>query len=306
MNMSKSTQNIIIRAFKLLFFVVCGIYVFDKIRFEGFELNYFLNTVDFAVFVLLMFLNWSLEAEKWKYLIRKTESISFLTSLKATLAGLSFGLLTPNRLGNFVGKVLYLKPENRIEGSLFALYGNLAQMISTFLFGSICFLLSYKSYYSSLHPVLALLPLFFALALTGLFLFPHQFKLKFLEKVFSAKLLDSIHNLQYIEGKVMVLFLAIVRHIVFTMQYMIVLSYAPEFYFWKAFIAVQMIFFLTTMIPGLIFGKMMVRGPVAIFVLRTIGISSSFAISMVLFIWLINIGLPSLIGSFLFLIKKRA
>lgn len=306
MYISKTTQNIIIWAFKLLFFILCGWYIFDKISVDGFQFSYFLHPTDFIVFTLLMLLNWSLEAHKWKYLIRKTENISFLTSIKATLAGLSFGLLTPNRLGNFVGKVLYLQPQNRIEGSLYAMYGNMAQMISTFLFGSFCFVLTYENYYPNINLIMAALPLVFTILLTLLFLFPDRIQLSFLNKVFSGSFLNSINGLQNFQGKTNVLFFALIRHLVFTMQYLLVLSYAPNFSFWEVFMTVQMIFFLTTMIPGLIFGKMMVRGPVAVFVLGTIGISTSFALNAVLFIWMINIALPSLFGSFLFLIKKRA
>ncbi len=306
MYIAKASQNIIIWGLKLLFFLLCGWYIFDKIKVDGFQFSYYLNPIDFVLFISLMLMNWSLEASKWKYLIRHTEKISFLTSVKATLAGLSFGLLTPNRLGNFVGKVLYLKPQNRIEGSLFAVYGNLAQMISTFLFGSTCFLLTYENYYAQINIVMASLPLLFSILLTLVFLYPERLRFSFLDKIFSPGFLKSVEGIQKFEGKKSILLLAIARHLVFTIQYLLVLSYAPEFSFWEVFLAVQMIFFLTTMIPGLIFGKMMVRGPVAIFVLGTLGFSTSFALNAVLFIWMVNIALPSLIGSFLFLIKKRA
>jgi hypothetical protein len=84
------------------------------------------------------------------------------------------------------------------------------------------------------------------------------------------------------------------------------LSYSPSFDLYETLIAVQLIFFFTTVIPSLIFGKILIRETIAILVLSQLGFDTTFIINAVLFIWMINIALPSLLGSFLFLIKKRA
>lgn len=290
----------------MLFFALCFWYIFDKIRFEGFELSYFIHPIDFTLFFTLMLINWVLEAQKWKFLIRNVENLPLATAIKSTLAGLSFGLLTPNRMGNFVGKILYLHPENRVSGTLFALYGNLSQMITTFLFGSFCFLFTYEHYYSHINFLMAGLPLLFSIGLLFLFLFPGQLKWPFLNRIFSNEILNSVQLLSDFPGKGKVMGLAILRHFVFSFQYLIIFSYSTHYSFLEVFMAIQVIFFFTTMIPSLVFGKMMVRGPVAVFVMGTLGYSTSFVLSAILFIWMINIALPSLIGSFLFMIKKRA
>ncbi|MCB0477299.1 MAG: hypothetical protein KDC84_03995 [Crocinitomicaceae bacterium] len=264
-----------------------------------------MSHADFLLFGALMLLNWYLESLKWKFLVRGIEDISQTQAIKATLAGMSFGLLTPNRMGNFIGKIIYLQPGNRLEGTLFALYGNFSQMLTTFLFGSFCFLFTFENYYSQTNVFMAVLPFAFSLGLAFLFLFPQKLNLNFAERVLSQELFGAFNRLIHFKGKEVVLGYSILRHLVFTIQYLIVLFYSPVFEFWSSFMAIQMIFFLTTIIPGLVFGKMMVRGPVAIFVLGILGYSTSFAINAILFIWLINIALPSLVGSFLFMIKKR-
>src|ERR1044071_1101258 len=65
--------------------------------------------------ILLMILNWAIEAFKWKLTIEKVQEISFLTAFKAVLSGLSFSVTTPNRIGEYLGRVLYMKEGKRIN-----------------------------------------------------------------------------------------------------------------------------------------------------------------------------------------------
>ena len=83
--------------------------------------------------IFLMFFNWGLEAFKWKLLVQKIENLSWLESIKSVLAGLASGLLTPNRVGNFVGRLAFIKKENHNKALINTLIGNLAQFLSTIL-----------------------------------------------------------------------------------------------------------------------------------------------------------------------------
>lgn len=85
--------------------------------------------------VLLMPLNWSLEAIKWRFSMQLVYPYTFLGALKAVLAGLSTGLITPNRLGNFIGRVQHLPPDLKTKGTLLTMFCNVAQFIITILAG---------------------------------------------------------------------------------------------------------------------------------------------------------------------------
>ena len=56
-----------------------------------------------------MCLNWSIEAIKWRLLIKKMQPITFIEALKGVLSGVAVGTFTPNRIGEFGGRILYLK-----------------------------------------------------------------------------------------------------------------------------------------------------------------------------------------------------
>ena len=69
-----------------------------------------------ALVLVLMLLNWGLEATKWKFLLRKIEIITFTKAMKSIFAGACVSIFTPNRLGEFGGRIFYLKPSNRVYG----------------------------------------------------------------------------------------------------------------------------------------------------------------------------------------------
>lgn len=61
--------------------------------------------------IALMFVNWSIEAVKWKLSVKKIQNVGFLKAFKAVLSGVSFSVSTPNRVGEYLGRVLYMDPE---------------------------------------------------------------------------------------------------------------------------------------------------------------------------------------------------
>jgi hypothetical protein len=63
-----------------------------------------------VVAVLLIPVNWSLETLKWQLFLRIYARISFFRALAAVLSGLVFSLFTPNRVGEYAGRLLLLPP----------------------------------------------------------------------------------------------------------------------------------------------------------------------------------------------------
>jgi len=90
----------------------------------------------FTVAILLVFLNWALEALKWKFLVSKVEKVSFGKSYKAVLSGVTVSIFTPLKMGEYMGRILHLNPENRIKGTVLTIYGSMAQLFVTILFGN--------------------------------------------------------------------------------------------------------------------------------------------------------------------------
>jgi uncharacterized membrane protein YbhN (UPF0104 family) len=67
------------------------------------------------------------------------EAISFLKSLKCVFAGCSITMLTPNRTGEFGGRILFLKKENRAKAISINIVGSIAQLLVTMVLGCVSF-----------------------------------------------------------------------------------------------------------------------------------------------------------------------
>src|SRR5688572_413988 len=91
--------------------------------------------INLFIVVLLMLANWSLEALKWKLSVREVQHVSFLKSLKAIFSGVSFSVTTPNRMGEYAGRILYMEEGNRLRVVSLTILGSLSQLIITLSFG---------------------------------------------------------------------------------------------------------------------------------------------------------------------------
>ena len=90
-----------------------------------------------VVIVLMMFLNWFLEALKWQFLISKIEKISIKRSIRAIFSGITVSSFTPNRIGEYGGRVFCLEKADRIQAVLITVIGSRAQLVTTIIFGCI-------------------------------------------------------------------------------------------------------------------------------------------------------------------------
>jgi uncharacterized membrane protein YbhN (UPF0104 family) len=83
--------------------------------------------------LILMFVNWGIEALKWKQLLRKIQQLSFVQSFKAILAGCTVSLMTPNRIGEFGGRLIYVENEYKVKAIALSILGGVTQLFVTFL-----------------------------------------------------------------------------------------------------------------------------------------------------------------------------
>src|SRR3546814_9635332 len=63
-----------------------------------------------------MLMNWFTESLKWQYLCLQFQPISLIKAIESVLCGLAWAVFTPNRIGEYGGRVLFLMPRKRIFG----------------------------------------------------------------------------------------------------------------------------------------------------------------------------------------------
>ena len=87
--------------------------------------------------IAMIAMNWGMEAMKWRELLAPVFKLSFHRAFKATLAGVAFAINTPNRVGEYGGRVLYLPEGKRIQAVSLTLIGSYSQLLVTLVMGTV-------------------------------------------------------------------------------------------------------------------------------------------------------------------------
>jgi len=262
-----------------------------------YSLHYFSFLVIFFAFVL-MFANWGIEALKWQYVNSPIEKISFSLSLISVFMGVAVSTIFPNRTGEFLGKILVLKKENRIKGIFSSLLSSISQLSITLLAG--LWALRSNEYISVVY-VIALA----CLALLLLIFFKPIVRL--LQQYLPSKwkqFIDFVKFYSFSEILLLLLFSAI-RYAVFTIQlYLLLLAFGGTISFFDFLPLSALAFTLTTAIPTTSFSELFVRSNVGLVIFSSYHLSDQTIILSYLCLWVINILIPSFIGFYFGLRKK--
>jgi hypothetical protein len=262
--------------------------------------------------VFLMLVNWNIEARKWKLLVKHIQVFSFFNAFKSVLSGCSITILTPNRIGEYGGRILYVESGNRIKAISLAMVGSISQLLVTMVMG--CFGLLFLRYFSQYDDtVLRIIPEFWEAVVISLcvgltvmlllFYLRLGWLVRMMEKVPALQkavkhisVLDEFNNTQLVQ----ILSLSFVRYLVFVLQYVLLLQVmgvqiAGLLCFWL----VAIFYLVMAVAPTFGFIELPVRVSASwtIFQLYTtneLGVGTA-----ALGIWLINLAVPAIIGSLL-------
>ena len=261
----------------------------------------------------LMFLNWGIEAVKWRLLLRRVERLTVVRSFIAVIMGTSIGLITVNRTGEFLGRVLLLAPEHRVSGSFASSLGSIAQFVVTLLFGGLGLLVLAMGEGSLPWPagwvstMLATLTALITFIVLVLYLNPGLFRqLLMLIPLMHRFERASVILAQYERSDLlMVLVLSAARYGVFAFQYIMLLhalgAITPSV---EQLASIGVIYLIATLIPSILLTELGVRGSVALAVLEPLGAGSAPVLLATSLLWLINVAAPACAGSVLLLFAR--
>ncbi len=285
----------------------------SNISFRQFDLNNIFLTLknNLSVLILvifLMFLNWFVESLKWRFLISKIEKVSIKTSLRAVFSGITVSSFTPNRVGEYGGRVFCLKHADRIQGVLITVIGSMAQLIVTIVFGLVGILLlpnlmpSFDLFLKDLefsYPIILFVVILLSTLLILLFLNASVFtvllsKFRFLTKFSKySKVFSFYSSSELLE----VLVYSFVRYIIFTSQYFILLNiFSVEVSYINSMILITTMLFVVSIIPTVAIAEIGIRGSVALYLFGLLSNNSIGILSATFSLWIINLVLPALIG----------
>ena len=289
---------------------------------EKYEPNKYLLPLVFII--ILMLANWGLESLKWRFLFRKYEKISVLKALQATFAGTTVSIFTPNRTGEFFGRVFILNSTPPLKGILITIIGSMSQLLVTIVMGSLCLLLALWIFpgFSEIiiPPVLwggsaliitidaLLILLFFNVPFLSLslqrFIKPRWLHIRKYMRIFAQY---SGHDLLIILG------FSFLRFIIFSSQYVLLIKMLDvPLPFFTGLVLIGIMYLFISAVPSIALSELGIRGSIALFVFdfwfKSAQLSPNdyggLIIAASILIWMINIITPAIIGS-LFLFRLR-
>lgn len=248
---------------------------------------------------LLSMLNYLVEARRWQFLLQHTLSISLLAALQSVLAGTSLGIITPNRVGEFGGRVLTL-PQQQAKAALIMAVGQLAQLIVTLGASAIGFV--YYMYKQPLLPIWTIQVIIAgSIVIWFLLVAVYYCGIVYLPKAVWLKHWTTVKDTlqQYTKKELQIILLwSLLRWMIYVVQYVLLLvAFGIEADCVTMIGMVCSSYFAQTLLPTFGLAEIGIRGNVAVFFAQTFSTSPHSAVLLAsIMLWCLNLGVPALLG----------
>ncbi len=303
---------------KLAIFIGLG-YVLYKQVFTNADVKTALNSLGdnlihgrgwFVIVLMLTVINWSIETIKWRSLVNRLDQIGFRRAFLGVLLGISFSLFTPNRLGEYGGRVLVLK-HHRIAAIVSTLIGSYSQIVANMSIGGLaCVIYLWKYMHISTYLVFSAFIIYLCLAI---FLVISYFNIDVISVVFKkysifkkiAEYVEVVKQYSFQDLR-RLLMLSTLRYGVYCMQFYLLLKvFKTGVKFADGLVLVPNVFFLQGILPTMAIFDVSLRGQVAVQIISDFATGELFqVVAASLVLWFINLIVPSLLGGIFALFFK--
>ena len=272
-----------------------------------------LNLFLLIVIAGLTILNWGIESLKWQKIVKPIKRIGFKRSYKAVLSGVTIAMVTPNRIGEYGGRVAYIPSGKRVDAALATIAGSLSQIFVTNLAGLLAFL-----YFIPTLKVIS--PLFLMISYVGISLtfllllyiyarFPRLIqyiqKIRIIQKIKWINRALSVVHLFNKENWNDLLHLSALRYVVFAVQYLLLLTmFGAAVPFFDGIMMVAIIFFIQSSLPSPAIAELGLRNGLAIYFFGSLTSNTIGIMCAATAIWLVNMVIPATVGA-VFMIREN-
>ncbi len=252
--------------------------------------------------IALMFINTSLEGRKWYLLVSSVEPVSYFRAFASYLAGIAFSIVTPNRIGEYPGRILYLGSSNTFRYINVSVLGVMAQLSTVYIFGLgglIYYNIAFPASVAKLVLAACLLASIVAVVIYWRFesWLPLFERIKLLRRfAIYGKLLNRIT----MRTQMTVLGISILRYAIFTAQYLFLLKWMNvDVPFADGYCLAALFFWIMAVIPSITLTELGIRGEVSIFLFQHFSSNTVGMLAATAGVWLLNLIIPSVFGSIL-------
>ncbi len=269
------------------------------------------NVFYLVLTLILMPVNWLFETLKWRVLIQKFEQHALWQSYQAILVGVTFSIFTPNRIGEYGGRILLVEAKNNWKTVVATLVGSFSQLLVLLtmgLLGLLVFIQQFATIETYFIRAIAILGLTLILLLFFGFynvdrIIPLVKRLPFIDRlqkfVKDVRVLKEYENWELTKA----LIFAFLRYTTYLLQYYFLLQFfGINVSFWLGTAGIATIFLVQTSIPLPPVWDLLVRGEVALQVWGLFGANELSVLAATFSLWIINLIVPALIGM-IFMLK---
>jgi uncharacterized membrane protein YbhN (UPF0104 family) len=311
--LTKQQKKILSHTIKASILVLAIVFIYYKLT-DNTNLKNFIELVNelsslevwitITIIFILMLANWFLECLKWKFLIHKIEPISIKKSIESVFCGLTWAVFTPNRIGEYGGRIFFLSSRKRLQGVVAMSVGQIAQMVITNVAGALAFLWFIYNYVINDLWVFVFLSLLISIFCIGIIVFYFNIhwmnnllmSIKFLRRYKAFLSVLTRYSLTEL-SKVMLY--SVSRFVVFTIQYLLIINLlVPEIHFIHASLLVFILFFVQSALPSLDLLDIGVRSMTATYFFSFVTEQEIAIMAATALIWLVNLIIPAIMGSF--------
>jgi len=254
---------------------------------------------------LLGFLNIFLQYSKWKLvcssLLNENNAGKIITSL---FYGFSAGSFTPARIGEYIGRAVPFSDKSLIEIASAVFIDKMFSLFIVLIFGAFSFLLFMKSGVITISAFIVLTALLLYLLSNGLIITIKDFlsRWKWSRNIFSSLALFKQMNNRF---RLKLSILSLLFYLCFIIQFALLVSAFSHHYNLLSYVWTgSLVMFAKSIIPPISFGELGIREGVSVYFLKHIGETAAAGFNASIFLFLINILFPALIG-LIFLLRRK-
>lgn len=254
----------------------------------------------------LVSFNLAFETLKWLQFTRFFCKISFRQAFLAVLAGMSFAIFTPNRLGEYGGRLLVVESANPWQATVSMLLGSYCQWIVLLFGGFVGFSwFAFNHLQWQLYLICILMLTGAIICLTLLLLFWQIGRIlpiigKCGLKKLGRRWLRHLVVLRSItpEARLRALQWAALRYLTYSLQYWLLLQFfGIKVNLIEGFAGISSIFLIQTGLPLSAGFALLARGEIALFVWQHFNANELSVLAATFGLFIINLILPALLGA---------
>ena len=309
-------KNTLVILAKIIIAIGLLVYLIYSVEYN--QIVYALNQANIAIIgivFLLGILNVYLQYFKWKITCEEVLEVKDnLKVFRSLFYGFSAGIITPLRVGEYFGRGIEFKEKSLIQVTVATLIDKFFPLMMVASLGSVSSLFFIYHYYGvSIYVVLSLFILIFTSFYLIFFLVSNK---RFWNSILFSKLKTS-HVFNSFQNKLAIfqnldknyfykmLGISFLFYSCYLIQYaLLVIAFSNHDSFVNYLWAANLIMFVKTIIPPISLGELGIREGASVFFISKMGEVASVGFNSSIFLFIINLLIPALIGVGMFLRKN--